>query len=161
MPVLCKRCIIHIVDENDELKRKVKYMIDFYDLLLGAAVLFLIYAAIKYCWKTKRFKQHETTEGICSEIHSTRFNFIVCINRYLYTYTVDGVSYKGEDSEGFWFIRNCRELANPVTVEYLKDRPEVSRLAAVTHKSCRTIILYAVVGVALFSFLLLSRSGIL
>lgn len=140
---------------------KTKMMIDIYDLLLGAMVLFLIYAAVKHFIKSNRFGKSETTEGVCTDVRSTRYNFIACVNRYFYTYTVNGVSYTGEDSEGFWFRRNIKDLTNPVTVEYLKDSPEVSRLAAVNHRNGWKVILTTLLVVALFVYMILYKNGIL
>ena len=86
---------------------------------------------------------------------------MACVNRYFYTYTVNGVSYTGEASEGFWFRRNLRDLQNPVTVEYLKGRPEVSRLAAVNHRNGWKIVLTTLLVVALFVYMILYKNGIL
>lgn len=135
--------------------------IDLYDMILGAGVMFLIYATIKYFKKNKRFVHCETTEGECSEVRSIRYNFIVCMNRYFYAYTVDGVFYSGEDSEAFWFRYKRRNLTNPVTVEYLKDSPETSRLAAVNHKNELQVIMILFLAVAAFVYLVLRKNGIL
>ena len=74
---------------------------------------------------------------------------------------LDGVSYTGEDSEGFWFRRNIKDLTNPVTVVYLKDSPEVSRLAAVNHRNGWKVILTTLLVVALFVYMILYKNGIL
>lgn len=134
---------------------------DLYDIILGVGVVLSICAAIKYLNKNKRFGHCETTEGECSEVRSIRYNFIACTSRYFYTYTVDGVSYSGEDSEGFWFRYKRRDLANPVTVEYLKDSPETSRLAAVNHKNGLQVLMTSLLAVAAFVYLILLKNGIL
>lgn len=135
--------------------------IDLYDMILGAGVIFSIYAVIKYLNKNKLFRHCETTEGECSEVRRIRYNFIACTSRYFYTYTVDGVFYSGEDSEAFWFRYKSRNLDNPVTVEYLKDSPETSRLAAVNHKNGLQAIMNLLLFIALFVYLVLRKNGIL
>lgn len=135
--------------------------IDLYDMILGIGVVFLIFATIKYFKKCKRFRHCETTEGECSEVRSVRYNFIACTRRYFYTYTVDGVSYSGEDSEGFWFRYKRMDLTNPVTVEYLKDSPETSRLAAVNRKSGLQVIMISLLAVVAFVYSVLLKNGIL
>lgn len=135
--------------------------IDLYDMILAVVVIFCIYATIKYFKKNKRFVHCETTEGECSDVRSIRYNFIACTSRYFYTYTVDGVFYSGEDSEGFWFRYKRRDLTNPVTVEYLKDSPETSRLAAVNHKNGLQVIMNLLLFIALFVYLVLRKNGIL
>lgn len=136
-------------------------VIDLYDMIFGVGVVFLIYATIKYLKKSKHFRHCETTEGECSEVRSTRYNFIACISRYFYTYTVDGVFYSGEDSDASLFRYKNRDLTNPVTVEYLKDSPETSRLAAVKHKSGLQVIMLSLLLVAAFVYSVLHKNGIL
>ncbi len=135
--------------------------IDLYDMILGVVVIFCIYAAIKYFKKNKRFVHCEITEGECSDVRSIRYNFIACTSRYFYTYTVDGVFYSGEDSEAFWFRYKRRDLTNPVTVEYLRDSPETSRLAAVNHKNGLLVIMTLLLTIAAFVYLVLRKNGIL
>lgn len=134
---------------------------DLYDIILVAVVVLSIYATIKYLRKNKRFVHCETTECVCSEVRSVRYNFIACTRRYFYTYTVDGVSYSGEDSEGFWFRYKRKDLTNPVIVEYLKDSPETSRLAVVSHKNGLQVVMYLFLVIAAFVYLVLHRNGIL
>ena len=136
-------------------------VLDLYDMMLGAGVVFVIYATIKYSMKSNRFKHCETTEGECTEVRSTRYNFVACTTRYFYTYMVDGVCYTGEDPEGSWFRYKHKDLTNPVTVEYLKDNPEVSRLAVVNHKNLKTAVLSTLIATAAYAYLILHKNGML
>jgi len=74
---------------------------------------------------------------------------------------VDGVCYTGEDSEGSWFRYKHKDLTNPVTVEYLKDSPEVSRLAVVNHKNLKTAVLSTLIATAAYAYLILHKNGML
>ncbi|MBD5436036.1 MAG: hypothetical protein HDR36_05955 [Treponema sp.] len=136
-------------------------VIDLYDMIFAAGIVFLIYATIKYLKKSKHFRHCETTEGECSEVRSTRYNFVACISRYFYTYTVDGVFYMGEDSDASLFRYKNKDLTNPVTVEYLKDSPEISRLAVIKHKSGFQMFMLLLFLVALLVYSVLHRNGIL
>ena len=53
------------------------------------------------------------------------------------------------------------DTAAQVTVEYLKDSPEVSRLVAVNHRNGWKVILTTLLVVALFVYMILYKNGIL
>lgn len=130
-------------------------------MILGAGVVFVIYATIKNALKTKRFKDFKTTVGECYEARSTRYNFIACTTRYFYTYTVNGVLYTGEDSEGSLFRYKHKNLKNPVTVEYLEDSPEVSRLVIVNHNNILRTGIYTLIVIAAYVYYVLRKNRML
>ena len=132
-----------------------------YDMILGAGVVFVIYATIKNALKTKHFKDFKTTVGECYEARSTRYNLIACTTRYFYTYTVNGVSYTGEDSEGSLFRYKHKYLKNPVSVEYLEDSPEVSRLAIVNHNNILRTVIYTLIVIAAYIYYVLRKNRML
>ena len=135
--------------------------VDLYDLLLFAGVLFSIYVTIKNFIKNHKFKNCKTVEGNCYEVRATRYNYIITINRFFYSYTVDGSFYMREDSDGCRFRNKYGNVSNPVVVEYLEDDPSVSRLELVNHNNNRKVILNLLFLVIVFIYLILRKNGIL
>jgi len=98
---------------------------------------------------------HET-DGTIISINIRRINFLVYINEYDYTYTVNDNLYSGNDTERFLFEQKRNPLPKEnIKVEYIKGHPEQSRLKFINHKNEKLYFILAItLSVLLILFLI-------
>jgi len=110
-------------------------------LMLIITLAIGVIVSVKLFNKRRAFSNNDDVseaDGTLISINIRRINFLVYINEYDYTYTVNDNLYAGHDTESFLFEQKRNPFpTEQVKVEYVRAQPERSRLKFIDHKNER------------------------